>query len=66
MMAEDKRYWSFGGLLGNLSEDDSDIHIIKDYKGRLECYEIAFRIGLLTVDEMRKLERLPELRGEDQ
>jgi len=60
MSEKKKQDWTFGGLLENSSDDDYDADIIKHFKQRVECYEIAKRIGLLTTDEIRKLERLPE------
>ena len=59
-MAEDKKYWTFGEILANISDDDVDVYNIKNFKERMECYEIAIRIGVLSRDEARQLERLPE------
>lgn len=35
---------------------------IGKFKERCECYAIAIQNGFLTVDEVRKLEGLPELK----
>ena len=60
MANNDKEYFTFGGILENLNpDDDRDVIDIRYFKERLECYEIARRIDILTVDEIRKLERLP-------
>ena len=61
-MFDEKRYWTIGGLLAHQDPDnDVSVTITKEAKTRFECYAIGLQYGFLTINEVRRLERLPEL-----
>lgn len=43
------------------TEPDIDGTIIGGFSQRMQCYSHGLENGFLTVDEVRKLERLPQL-----
>ena len=58
--------WTVGKILSRMDDDpDVGAWLLGDAKERMEAYDIALRNGFLTMDEIRKLERLPQRSGGD-
>jgi len=62
LKAREGRKWTVGEML---EKGDVSTGISRDVKERFECYAIALQHGFLTVAEVRKLENLPALSGNE-
>ena len=58
----EQRAWTLGEILEKMGNDPNvDGSLLGKMEDRIAAYEIAIGIGLLTVNQIRKMERLPPL-----
>ena len=61
MDAQEKVCVQNDGTVAKMLESGFDKYEMREFKERCDAYAIAITHGFLTVNEVRRLERLPEL-----
>ena len=52
-------HWSLGQILERINEPNVDGGVFGNLENRLRCYDIALKNNILSLGEVRTLEKLP-------